>query len=519
MNKKVRTHVSALVSIIMIVITSLSISTISISALAAPTEPPSSKSTTEPKTTSNPSTESSVENTDNGNNDTGDKKSEDSKKESDSQLKKSTNPRIGSDGKPILAERECAILVDAKKGDVFFEQNAQNQVSPASTTKIMTALLALEAIERGELNLNAAFVVTPDMLEDLDPDGSSMRLLEGEIITVQQLLEGLLVESGNDAGQAISIIVCGDVPTFVERMNHKAEELQMTGTNFSNPHGLDSEDHYTTAEDLSKLARVAMKNKMFKDIVAMKRVTIPETNMSKARSFLNTNGLISTLKYVDYFYPNATGVKTGHTSKAGYCLVSSAVIGNLEVVAVVMNAETEADRHYDSRNLLSYALDNFKAVNAIKKDDMVSEVKVKFGLGSDHTTLSVEENLVVNAPKDVEVGNLEIRPVLPNYVSAPVAVGDKIGTVEVVLDGKVIGTGDLLADTAVKRHPLGFIMEFFSYIWGFTVIRIILIALMIAAVILIIYMFITIRKNIKLAKRRARSRARTKKRRISDKNK
>lgn len=516
MNNKFKISLRTLTSIIMIVIFSLTISAIPILGLAAPTDAPKStsepKSTTEPKSTSDPKSTSGPKSTSDP------KSTSEPKSTSDPETTaKSKNPRIGSDGIPILAERECAILVDAKKGDVFFEQNAQKQIYPASTTKIMTALLVLEAIERGELNLNAAFVVTPDMLEGLDPDGSSMRLLEGEIITIQQLLEGLLVQSGNDAGQALSIIVCGDVSTFIERMNNKAVELEMTGSSFSNPHGLDADDHYTTAEDLSKLARAAIKNKMFKDIVMMKRATIPETNMSSSRRFLNTNGLISTLKYIDYFYANATGMKTGHTSKAGYCLVSSAVVGNLEVIAVVMNAETEDDRHYDSRNLLSYALENFKSLNAIKKDDMVSEVKVKFGSGTDHTTLSVEETLVVNAPNDIEVSDLEIRPVVPNYVSAPINAGDKIGSVEVVLDGKIIGTEDLVADTTIKRHPLGFIMKFFSYLWGFTIIRVILIVLAIILVVLLIYMIFTIRKNIKLAKRRSRSRTRTK--RISNKNK
>ncbi|MFR7654770.1 D-alanyl-D-alanine carboxypeptidase family protein, partial [Monoglobus pectinilyticus] len=140
------------------------------------------------------------------------------------------NPRVGDGGKPILAEQEAAILVNCLNGEVMFEQNSDKQIYPASTTKIMTALLTLEAIDRGEINLNSAFLITPDMLEDLPADGSSMQLKEGEAMTVQYLLEGLMVESGNDAAQALAVIVCGDVPTFVERMNNKAEELGLSGT-------------------------------------------------------------------------------------------------------------------------------------------------------------------------------------------------------------------------------------------------------------------------------------------------
>ena len=160
------------------------------------------------------------------------------------------NPRVGDGGKPILAEQEAAILVNCLNGEVMFEQNSDKQIYPASTTKIMTALLTLEAIDRGEINLNSAFLITPDMLEDLPADGSSMQLKEGEAMTVQYLLEGLMVESGNDAAQALAVIVCGDVPTFVERMNNKAEELGLSGTHYMNVHGLHDEEHYTTAADL-----------------------------------------------------------------------------------------------------------------------------------------------------------------------------------------------------------------------------------------------------------------------------
>ena len=414
------------------------------------------------------------------------------------------DPRVNEDGTPNMAEQEAAILVNTLNGEVMFEQNSTEQIYPASTTKIMTALLTLEAVDRGEINLNSSFLIMPEMLEDLEPDGSSMLLKEGEAMSVRYLLEGLLVESGNDAAQALAIIVCGDVPTFVERMNNKAAELGMDGTHFVNPHGLHDDDHYTTAKDLATLTVEAMKNKTFREIVAMTQAIIPPTEKVGTRTFINTNGLLSTLKYTGYYYSYAIGVKTGHTSQAGYCLVSAAKKGNLEVVGVVMNCKSEDDRHYDSRNMLAYAIDNYKAVTAVSSGDMVGEIKVKFGSGANHTTLSTVEDIVVTIPEDANAEDLVLEPQLADYVAAPVAQGEVIGTVNVVLNGKVVGSGDLVADSTVKRHPLGFLMQFFSFIWGFAAVKVIIIALLAAIVILAIYMYVNIRRNIKESQRQRR---------------
>ncbi len=416
------------------------------------------------------------------------------------------NPRLDENGRPVLAERENAILVDSRTGEVLFEQNADARIFPASTTKIMTALLVLEAIERGDLNLNAAFLITPDMLENLAIDGSSMSLKEGEAMTVQYLLEGLLIQSGNDAAQALAIIVCGDVETFVQRMNNKADELELEDTHFMNPHGLHDEEHYTTAADMCRITVEAMKNKTFRNIVSMARATIPATEKTGVRTITNTNGLLSTLRYINFYYNNATGVKTGHTSEAGYCLVSSAKKGDFEVVAVVMNAETDDDRHYDSRNLLEYAIDNFKMLTPIKRDDMLSEIKVRFGSGIDHTTLSAAKDMTVTVPADTESEELEVRFVMPDYIAAPIEAGEKVGTVEVVLSGKVVGTGDLIADMTVKRHPLGFLMQFFAFIWGFWFVKITVVVLVAAVIILVVYMAVNIRRNLKQARRDRRHR-------------
>lgn len=449
--------------------------------------------------------EKTDENGDNRRTSASDKNADDEKEEEDeAEATPAPDPRVGENGRPILSENECAILVNTLNGEVMFEQNSNERVYPASTTKIMTALLTLEAIERDEINLNSAFLVMPEMLADLPADGSSMLLKEGEAITVEQLLQGLLVQSGNDAAQALAIVVCGDIPTFVQRMNDKAAELGLTGTNYVNTHGLHDDNQYTTAADLAKLTSEAMKHNTFREIVSTAKIVIPATNKTSARTFISTNGLLSTLRYGNYYYPNAIGVKTGHTSQAGYCLVAAAKEGDLEVVSVLMRGSGEDDRHLDSRNMLKYALDNNKAVTAVKKGDMISEIKVKFGSGTDHTTLSVDSDIVVTIPEDASSDDLVLEPQTADYIAAPVNAGDEIGTVNVVLDGKVVGSGKLIADNSVKRHPLGFLMQFFSFVWSFTAVRVIVIVLAAALLIFIVYMIINIRRNIIIAERRRR---------------
>lgn len=413
------------------------------------------------------------------------------------------NPRVDENGRPILPDRETAILLDRNTGDVLFEKDADKRMYPASTTKIMTALLVLEAIDRNELNLESSYKITADMLEGLPADGSSMSLKVGEAITVQYLLDGLLVASGNDAAQALAIIVCGDIETFVQRMNDKAAELGLRDTHYVNPHGLHNDDHYTTARDLATVAQQAMEYPTFREIVAMPQVVIPESAGNVRRVLISTNGLISTLRYSDYYYQYATGVKTGRTTEAGNCLVSSATNGNMNVLGVVMNGEEVNDSHTDSLNMLKYALDNFKTITPISKGEMLSEVKVKqgAGAGNDHVTLSTSDNVVVTVENDVDASQLEIEYDLPENIYAPVEMGQVVGTVNIKLDGETIGSGELVADKSIERHKLGFLMSAGEYIWSFWFVRVLVVLIGLAIVVFVIYVIVGIRRELRRVKK------------------
>ena len=205
--------------------------------------------------------------------------------ESAEESKKEENPVRKGNSEPILGAGETGILVDSVSGRVLFEKNSKERMYPASTTKIMTPLLAIEAVERGELSMDTQIEITAQMLENLDIDGTSIALLEGEILTLENLLRGLMIASGNDAASAIATYVGGGTSSFVDMMNTRAAELGAEDTHFVNPHGLHDDDHYTTAADMAKIACEAMKHFEFRNIVDIAHVKIPPTNKTEKERY------------------------------------------------------------------------------------------------------------------------------------------------------------------------------------------------------------------------------------------
>ena len=223
----------------------------------------------------------------------------------------------------LSIDAKSALLIDMDTEQVLYEQAADEQRYPASITKIMTALLTLEAVGRGELDLNDVITMDDAALADLTPDSSTAGLQAGEEITVRNLLYCLLLASANEAANALAIAVAGDIPAFVEQMNQRAQELGMSGTHFVNPHGLHSDDHYTTARDIFKMAKQAMTHATFREIVSTGTYTVPATNLSGERTLYNTNALLTSAFYPGYTYSGTIGIKTGSTGQAGYCVTAA----------------------------------------------------------------------------------------------------------------------------------------------------------------------------------------------------
>ena len=211
---------------------------------------------------------------------------------------------------------------------------------PASITKVMTALLTLEAVDAGKLSLDQPITASA-VVNDQDPEGSSAGIEEGEVLTVEQLLYCLLLVSANEAADILAETVSGSREAFVELMNQRAQELGCTGTHFANTNGLHDVNHYTTAYDIYLFFREAMKHETFMTITGSVAYEVPATNKSEARELHTTNSLLSNWRILDYLYDGVDCGKTGSTPEAGYCLVSSCLRDGKRLVAVVLGAEGE----------------------------------------------------------------------------------------------------------------------------------------------------------------------------------
>lgn len=409
-----------------------------------------------------------------------------------------------ADGEPSLTA-EAAILIDASCGNVLFEKKSEQMMFPASTTKIMTALVALEAVKNKEISLDQPLTLSEEANATLAADGSSIGLKVGEEMRLENLLQGLLIASGNDAAVCIAEGVSGSIEAFVERMNKKAETLKLKNTHFENPHGLQTEKHYTTAADLAVIAREAMKNETFRSIVECAHIYLPETNMSDKRYFINTNNLVSRMRYPYYFYDKATGIKTGSTTEAGYCLVSSAEDGDKSVIAVVLKAKDLAASHNESKELLKYGLTAFSSKRLAQKDDIFGEAAVKQAAdGTDHILLSAEKNLEVLFPKSGDEEKLEIVTDIPEKVYAPIKQGQVIGRAKFIYDGKELGTVNLVSQVEIKRHILGFLMSFGEWIWGFRTVKIVAFTVLFAALAFVVLVVVGLVRAVKKSKRKKR---------------
>lgn len=363
---------------------------------------------------------------------------------------------------------EGAILIDADSGRVLYEKNADTRLYPASTTKIMTAVLLLE-----NLQLDSVVVASYDAVMSIPAGGSNIGISSGEQLTVEELLYAILIASANEACNVIGEYMCGDVDSFVALMNQKAQSIGMSNTKFLNPHGLHSPEHYTTARDMALLARYAMQFEKFREVVSTPRYIMEPTNKYDEKRYLtNTNHLVSTYQNASYYYSLATGIKTGYTSQAGNCLVSSASKTGTNFIAVTLNARPNADGIYsfiDSKALFEYGFANYTTRAVAKPGEIIAEAKVGEASGTDVVTLEAKEELDGLLPVDADLANVEKTVTLNENILAPVAVGDVLGSATYSYEGNVLGTVELVSNVEIKRDFFIFIMNrifgFFDMPW------------------------------------------------------
>lgn len=328
-----------------------------------------------------------------------------------------------------------AILLDQQQGKVLYEKNPDEALPPASITKVMTLLLAMEALEGGRIRLDD-MVTASDYACSMG--GSQIWLEPGEQMSVDDLLKAVAISSANDASVAIGEHIAGTNDVFVDMMNIRAQELGMENTHFLNCTGLDEAGHLTTARDIAIMSRELMKHTRIKDYTTVWMDSLRNGEME----LVNTNRLVR-------FYGGTTGLKTGTTNGAGSCLSATAERENLGLVAVVMGCATSDDRFGSARSLLDYGFANYTSVAAPSVDEQLWPVKVLRGVEEQVTvTYAPPERIVVNK-KNKEAITQQV--ILVEDVEAPVQEGQILGKVELMVEGELACTYELRAAATVER--------------------------------------------------------------------
>lgn len=359
---------------------------------------------------------------------------------------------------------ECrnAILVDATHNEILLEKEAYTKSYPASITKVMTALLVLEAIEAGQLSPSSMITAHQDAFVGLSAQGSTANIKVGETMSVENLLYCLMLPSANEAANILAMAVSGTLAEFTEKMNEKAAELGCEGTHFANAHGLHNPDHYTTAYDISLFFRAALEHDLFRTIISTPSHTVPATNLGGERYFFNSNGLISNLYYTGYTYGKCIGGKTGTTDEAGRCLVSAAEDDDSLLISVILGSGVvEIDgakkqgQFTESIKLLDHGFYDFHRVTITKNDEPVDKVAVTLSRQADEVMVKPQGSITRTLPVDLDLEQIESTITLfSDSVEAPVAEGQVLGKMTLSHEGTEYGTLDLVAVTSVERSEL-----------------------------------------------------------------
>ena len=395
----------------------------------------------------------------------------------------------------------AALLVDPDTGEVLYEKNPHEQRYPASITKVMTCLLTLEAVDRGELTLEQTVTASQALHTGIGENASTADIKAGEEIRIIDLLYAALIPSANEACNVLAEAVSGDVASFVELMNQRAAELGMEDTHFANTHGYHDDNHYTSAWDIYLMCKEAMQYETFRTIVSSLNYTMPATNMhEEPRIVRSTNALISNFRVAGYLYQYATGIKTGSTPEAGYCLAASATKEDRNLISVVLGCEREPGTtgsdgfiYFDETiRLFDWGFNNFTRqvmLDGTKRD--IPEVAVTLGKDTNYVTLEPQGEIEALLPRDVGPEDFTYSITRnAESVEAPVEKGQQLGAITVSFNGKEYGTLPLVASIAVERdewlYRLDRLEKFFGQLW----VRILLVVIAVAVAVLLVRHFL-----------------------------
>ena len=374
-------------------------------------------------------------------------------------------------------DSEAVLIMETSTGKVDYEKNGYQVKYPASTTKIMTAILTLE-----HCNLNETATASENAITSIPSGYQTANIQIGETLSVEALLYALMLPSANDSAVVLAEHVAGSVDNFSDMMNKKAEELGCKNTHFVNPNGIHNDNHYSTAYDLALIANYAMQNEEFKKIVKTTSFTLPATTAypSETRTYMNTNNLIIP-DYRDkpdnYYYEYAKGIKTGFTSQAKNCLVSMAEKNGIQYTCVVLgssityeNGESVSHRYVDTISLFNYAFDNFSFRKIKSEKNNIDTIEIE-NAKKDSKSLDLLIASDVTALVSIDNKDTEFKPTiqLKENLEAPISKGEIVGTISYDIEGLKYTT-DLIAGNSVEKYKP-------SYVWLYVLLVFVIISL------------------------------------------
>ena len=358
-----------------------------------------------------------------------------------STLSFAAEPNIASDS---------AILIEESTGKILYQKNAYEKLYPASTTKVMTAILTLE-----NCDLNEIAKVSHNAIYSLPNGYVNANLQEDEEMSVKDLMYALMVKSANDAAIVLAEHIGGSVESFADMMNEKAKELGCINTHFVNPNGIHDDNHYSTAYDLYLMASYGMKNETFREYVSTTNYTLPATNKypNADRICITTNDMIRPKSR--YYNSNVIGIKTGYTTEAKNCLISAAQKDDVELISVVLHAGTNteglSERYIDTTALFNYGFDEFSFTDILKENDVVQNIEVENGnKDTKNLDLIAKDTINTYMSKDINLDDLSYEINLNENIEAPIAENEVLGKITYTVDDIEYST-DLLASHRVEK--------------------------------------------------------------------
>ena len=392
----------------------------------------------------------------------------------------------------LAPNSETAVVIDMTSDYILFEKDMNKKMFPASLTKLMTAILTVE-----NKAMEDTTVVSESAVADINKyESSNVDLDPGDVLTVDELMHALLIPSANDAANVLAEFVGGSREEFVKMMNEKAKELGCKNTNFVNANGLHDDNHYTTAYDMALIAKAAMEKPEIAEIVGLWSFVMSDSGYTYA----STNHLVSRYVYLDYYYVNATGIKTGYTDEAQRTLASSASDGEHQIIAVVMGCPDNEDGTFtsfvDAKQLLSHFLENNSNKVYISANQIIGEKKAKNAKGDGRLLMITPVTKEAFLPSDTTDADITYNIKLKTEeIVAPIKKNQLLGHADVLYKGSKISTIELRSDREIKKS---YIEAFFNAIGGFTLLKIIIGIL----IVIVIALIIIRQRNLYLRKKR-----------------